>query len=104
MDEQLSHDARNHEARGKESRCARRQWNGATPAARRMRRHDTIVIGASPGGLPALTTLLERLPPSLPAAVLSVVHTPSDGSGELPDSLAGVSALAVAFAEHGGTR
>src|SRR5262245_1482796 len=103
MDEQLSHDARSHESRGKESRCPARPWNRLTSAATRMPRHDTIVIGASAGGLQALTTLLERLPPSLPAAVLIVVHTPSDGSGELPDILARVSALPVAFAEHGGS-
>src|SRR5262249_47496765 len=69
--------------------------------ATRMAGHDTVVIGASAGGLQALIALVERLPASLPAAVLIVVHTPSDGSGVLPEILARVSALPVAFANQG---
>lgn len=37
-------------------------------------RRDTIVIGASTGGVDALRTLLARLPAALPAAVLVVQH------------------------------
>jgi len=66
-----------------------------------MSRHDTVVIGASAGGLQALTTLVGRLPPSLEACVLVVMHSASDGTGVLPDILARISALPVAFAAHG---
>ena len=44
---------------------------------------DLVVIGASAGGLQALFTILGALPPTLPAAVVVVVHTRSNG-GVLP--------------------
>jgi chemotaxis response regulator CheB len=65
-----------------------------------MSQHDIVVIGASAGGLPALTTLVECLPLRLRAAVLVVMHTKADGSGFLPDILGRVSRLPVAFASH----
>lgn len=40
-----------------------------------MARHDIIAIGASAGGLEALTALIRELPPNLPAALFVVVHT-----------------------------
>ena len=46
--------------------------------------HDTIVIGASSGGIEALRRLLGEMPPDLPAAVFVVVHLP----GEAPSVLA----------------
>ena len=40
-----------------------------------------IVIGASAGGLDALTRLLDRLPPSLQATVVIATHRPPDSPG-----------------------
>jgi two-component system chemotaxis response regulator CheB len=41
-----------------------------------------IVIGASAGGMPALTQLVAQLPADLPAAVLIVQHFAPDSSGQ----------------------
>jgi len=66
-----------------------------------MARHAVVVMGASAGGLQAITTIIERLPSSLQACVLVVIHASSDGRGILPQLLDRVSALPVAFASHG---
>src|SRR5262245_63690505 len=66
-----------------------------------MPRHDLVVIGASAGGLEPLSTIVERLPRRLPACVLVVVHTASNGSGMLPAILARISRLPVAYANDG---
>jgi two-component system chemotaxis response regulator CheB len=42
--------------------------------ARVVRGHDTVVIGASEGGLQALQTLVQALPGDLPAAIFIVLH------------------------------
>lgn len=60
-----------------------------------------VVIGASAGGLQALTAIVERLPASLSACVLVVVHSSPNGQGVLPQILERVSALPVAFAAKG---
>lgn len=46
--------------------------------------HDVIVIGASAGGVEALSQLVARLPADLPAAVFVVVHIPSHTTSVLP--------------------
>jgi two-component system, chemotaxis family, protein-glutamate methylesterase/glutaminase len=66
-----------------------------------MATHDTIVIGASAGGVQALMTLVADLPSDLPAAVLIVLHIPADAPSLLPEILARNSTLPVAAAENG---
>lgn len=46
--------------------------------------HDIIVIGASAGGVEALTHLVRNLPPELPAAIFVVLHIPSQSPSVLP--------------------
>jgi two-component system chemotaxis response regulator CheB len=64
-----------------------------------MPQPKVVIIGASAGGLPPLTAIVERLPPGFPACVLVVMHTRSDSNGVLPLLLNRVSPLPVAFAE-----
>lgn len=66
-----------------------------------MANRDIIVIGASAGGVQALMTLVAQLPRDLPAAVLIVLHIPSDFPSQLPDILARDSRLEVAHAING---
>lgn len=46
--------------------------------------HDIIVIGASAGGIEALTKLFAELPPDLPAAIFVVLHIPAQSVSTLP--------------------
>lgn len=59
-----------------------------------------IVVGASTGGVAALSTLVSTLPASLNAAILVVQHTGAHPS-ILPQILASRSLLPVAHARHG---
>ena len=60
-----------------------------------------IAIGTSAGGMPALVSLLEQLPGSLPAAVLVVQHLAPDSSAEhLADRLGRHTTLLCAVARH----
>ncbi len=49
-----------------------------------MGAHDIIVLGASAGGIEALSQLLSRLPLNLPASVFVVVHIPAHAMSVLP--------------------
>ena len=49
-----------------------------------MSQRDIVVIGASAGGLQALSTIVQALPAGLPASVLVVMHSSSNGQGVLP--------------------
>ena len=66
-----------------------------------MATRDIIVIGASAGGVQALTTLVGTLPANLPAAVFIVLHTPADSPGLLPIILGRESRLRVEHARNG---
>jgi two-component system, chemotaxis family, protein-glutamate methylesterase/glutaminase len=66
-----------------------------------MATRDTIVIGASAGGVQALINLVASLPANLPAAVFIVLHIPADAPSLLPEILARDSRLPVAHAMNG---
>jgi two-component system chemotaxis response regulator CheB len=66
-----------------------------------MATRDIIVIGASAGGVQALSTLVKALPGDLPAAVFIVLHVPADLPSVLPEILAREANLRVAHAKHG---
>jgi two-component system chemotaxis response regulator CheB len=66
-----------------------------------MSEHPLVVIGASAGGLQALQEVLSSLPDDLAACVLVVMHTPSNGSGVLPQILSRFTRLRVAFGRTG---
>lgn len=69
----------------------------ADPKAARARR--AVVIGASAGGLSALSTVLKPLPRDFPAAVMAVIHLPPDRDSMIPALLASACALKVVEAE-----
>src|SRR5215208_1024628 len=52
-----------------------------------MTGHDIIVIGASAGGVEALTELIRGVPKDLPAAFFVVLHVPAHGTSVLPNIL-----------------
>lgn len=63
-----------------------------------MPTRDTIVIGASAGGVQALSTLVADLPPDLPAAVFIVLHLSADFPSMLPQILAREGTLEIGHA------
>src|ERR1041384_7292509 len=63
-----------------------------------MATRDIIVIGASAGGVQALSKLVAAFPPDLPAAVFIVLHIPSHAPSFLPDILARDARIPVAHA------
>lgn len=65
---------------------------------RSKQQRDLVVIGASAGGVDALQTLVQDLPPEFPAAVLVVLHVASTGTSVLPQILARQGPLPATFA------
>jgi two-component system chemotaxis response regulator CheB len=58
-----------------------------------MASHDIIVIGASAGGIDAMTKLVRTLPKNIPAALFVVLHIPPDSPSLLPEILSRAGSL-----------
>ena len=58
-----------------------------------MASHDIIVIGASAGGIEAMTKLVCTLPKNIPAALFVVLHIPPDSPSLLPEILSRAGSL-----------
>src|SRR5215208_4914629 len=65
-----------------------------------MSGHDLIVIGASAGGVQALSEVVRNLPPDLPAAILAVLHV-GPGKSALPAILSRAGELPACHPEDG---
>jgi two-component system chemotaxis response regulator CheB len=63
--------------------------------------HDVVTIGASSGGVEALSRLVGGLPADLPAAVLVVVHFPEGAPSALPRILGRAGSLEAVHPEDG---
>jgi two-component system chemotaxis response regulator CheB len=66
-----------------------------------MAHHDIVVIGASAGGVEALTRLVRGLPPGLSASLFVVCHFPSTARSVLPEILSRSGSLLAAHAIDG---
>jgi len=62
---------------------------------------DIVVIGASAGGIEALSALVRPLPADLGAAVFVVVHLPAEHKSVLPRLLTSAGRLPAKHARHG---
>ncbi|MBM7119364.1 chemotaxis protein CheB [Archangium primigenium] len=62
---------------------------------------DIVVIGASAGGVEALSTLVTQLPADFPAAVLIVLHVASGHRSMLPQILSRVGPLTAVHPQDG---
>ena len=61
---------------------------------------DIIVIGASAGGVRALSTLVSALPVNLPAAIFIVLHIPGEHPSLLPNILSRDARMPVNHAKN----
>lgn len=68
-----------------------------------MINHDIVVIGASAGGLEALTALVHTLPDRLHAAIFIVIHFPTNSTSNLPSILTRKTLLPTVHPENGET-
>lgn len=62
---------------------------------------ELVVIGASAGGVEALSKLVAMLPSPFPAAICIVMHVPADGASVLPHILGRRCDLPVTHATDG---
>lgn len=63
--------------------------------------HDIIVVGASAGGVEALSQLVAGLPENLPAAIFIVVHIPAHSKSLLPNILSRKGKIPATHAKDG---
>ncbi len=66
-----------------------------------MRHRDLVVIGASAGGLTAISRLIRDLPSDFPASILVVIHTAPDSHGFLGPILDRAGLLPASLGIHG---
>jgi two-component system chemotaxis response regulator CheB len=66
-----------------------------------MRTRDIVVLGASAGGVEALSRLVGGLPPGLPAALFVVCHIPPAAPSKLPEILSRRGPLHASHARNG---
>jgi two-component system chemotaxis response regulator CheB len=66
-----------------------------------MAHHDIVVIGASAGGVEALTRLVRDLPAGLPASLFVVCHFPASHRSVLPEILSRTGQLLATHAIDG---
>ena len=66
-----------------------------------MPNRNIIVIGASAGGVEALTSLIQGLPANLPAAIFVVLHFPAYATSVLPDILSRAGRLPACHPQDG---
>src|SRR3954462_4366807 len=64
-------------------------------------KHDIVVIGASAGGVEAVSYLIGQIPSNFPGSIFVVIHTAADGPGLLAGVLQRSSVLPVQTAEDG---
>ena len=69
------------------------------PQDRLNRLFNAVVIGASAGGIAALTTILPALPSSFPVPIVAVLHQHPGGGAGWPEYLGRQTALAVVEVE-----
>src|SRR3982751_5694576 len=63
--------------------------------------HDIIVVGGSAGGIEALSLMLARVPPDLPAAICVAIHQAPYAPNRRPEILSRAGPLPVVLAEQG---
>jgi two-component system chemotaxis response regulator CheB len=68
-----------------------------------MANRDLVAIGASAGGVEALSFLCKALPAQFPATILITLHLPSDYASTLDRILSRAGALPATFARDGDT-
>src|SRR5688572_16005490 len=66
-----------------------------------MAHHDIVVIGASAGGVEAMSALAQSLPSKLRAAIFLVLHLTPWNHSSLAEILRRVGKLPAVEAEHG---